>query len=88
MKLMTQEQITTIRTNAANTDMAKARKSGGIVITGTRIGNLDLSYDAIKKEYKLVDFNTAPGKAPCVWAIGAAKRVRPVLAESYIVVVS
>jgi hypothetical protein len=50
--------LTKIRHNAARSDMKLARKEKVICIAGTKIGNIELFYDANKKLYSASNFNT------------------------------
>lgn len=46
-------------TNAANQDMRIARKHGSVTITGTKRGNLELTYDRKARTYTLIKMGTA-----------------------------
>lgn len=80
--MTTDNDIKLARTNAANSDMRRCRKSvAGITIVGTSRGNLDLSY--FSGEYTLSNMNTGE-----LIANGAAGVVREVLAAAYVVTVA
>ena len=78
---MTAQQIQTIRERFAGKDMALARKPRGNVITGTAAGNLDITYDAATKTYRIVDFIHGT-----LLHEGAAKTTKAYIAAQYIVV--
>jgi hypothetical protein len=57
MTTITQNELTAMLTKYANSDMTKARKYGVVGICQTKIGNLELTYDATSKRYTVTNFN-------------------------------
>lgn len=65
--------------NVANTDMRIARQRGGLFITNTKNGLLELTYK--NGAYKLI----TQGLGSTVLATGTARFVKPVLMQQYVI---
>lgn len=74
-------EIQSIRNRFAGYDMTKARKSkGGIAITQTALGNLDVTYNPATKEYTVSNFNTGE-----LYMCGKASEAKAFIASQYVV---
>lgn len=73
--------IEKILSNTADTDMKRARKSDGLFITDTKNGLLELVYTNGMYRLTTQGFNGGT-----VLAEGAARFVKPVLMQQYVVV--
>jgi hypothetical protein len=81
--MITAQEIQALRERCAGYDMTKARKSkGGIAITQTALGNLDVTYNPATKEYTVSNFNTGE-----LYVQGGAKVAKAFIAAQYVVTV-
>lgn len=76
-----------ILSNAADTDMRRARMGSGLFITDTKNGLLELAYtDSVYTLTTQVDgFEYMAGNRPVVLATGPARIVKPVLMQQYVI---
>jgi hypothetical protein len=95
MNTITKAELQKIRVNAANRDIAAAKRHFVIIIAQTTLGNLTLKYNIATNMYKLVQNGKAVivnGQlnftSNVVLAEGAPKVIRPVLAAAYDVVLT
>jgi hypothetical protein len=76
------DHFTKLRTNAANSDMTRARKNGSHIITGTPVGVIELLYSQVSKRYSARKFNTGEMFFTS-WSAAAA---RTWMAKQYVVI--